>query len=138
MKTIHKLLLLLTLVTMMACEEPIEPLVNESNKLMGFWVNPIQVDTCWRYERAFSFNEGGYGFFFNDDHLFAERKNTGWCGTPPVTYGNFEGTYSRNDSLLTISVEYWGGIANYQWKIITLDDKYLTIYKVKEEFGNQE
>lgn len=65
---------------------------------------------------------------------FIERKNSGWCGTPPVSYSDFEGNWSINDSLLNVSVAYWGGLADYQWKIISLDDKRLTIVVVSQEY----
>lgn len=137
MKAFHKLLLFLSFFTMMACEESIVPIVNDSDQLMGSWIHPTPVDTFWRYERASALENTGYGFTFSFNHQFVERKNAGWCGTPPIIYENYEGTWSRNDSIISVSVTYWGGVANYRWKIITMDDHYLTIYKVKEEYVNQ-
>ena len=137
MKTLHKIFLLLSVIAVLACEETIEPMADQSDNLIGSWVNPVPVDTCWRYERAYGLNNNDYGFAFQSDQVFVERKNAGFCGTPPITYANFEGTWAKKDSIINISVEYWGGIADYQWKVISVNDQYLTIYKVKEEYHNR-
>lgn len=139
MKTLGNVLFfLLTMVTMMACDETIEPKDSPSDLLMGTWINPTPVDTFWQYERAAQLNNGAYGFSFKSNDQFIERKNEGWCGTPPITLVNFEGTWSKKDSLITINVDYWGGKADYQWKIISLDDHHLVIYKVNETYGYNE
>ena len=67
----------------------------------------LQVDN-WneeRKERREELDEAFYGFIIGEDGSFTERKNTGWCGTPPITYGNFEGSWTAvSDSLLDIVV----------------------------------
>ena len=139
MKTFGKVLFFLFLITtMMACEESLQPMDNSSDQLMGTWGNPTQVDTLWQYERAATLDNAGYGFTFKAEDKFVERKNAGWCGTPPISYSNFEGTWTQNDSMITINVDYWGGKADYQWKVISLDDHHLTVYKVKEVYGYEE
>lgn len=139
MKTFGKVLFFLFLITtMMACEESLQPMDNSSDELIGTWINPTPVDTLWQYDRAATLDNAGYGFSFKADDQFVERKNAGWCGTPPVTYSNFEGTWSQNDSLITINVDYWGGKADYQWKVISLDEHHLIVYKVKEVYHYEE
>lgn len=134
MKTINKLILLLSIVTLIACEKSneTETLVNDSDQLIGNWINPIVIDTIWKYERANSLKDNSYGFSFQSRQLFVERKNAGWCGTPPIAYSDFDGTWTKKDSIIKITVAYWGGLVDYQWKIISLDDKNLTIYRLKE------
>ena len=69
-----------------------------------------------------------YGFIIGKDGSFIERKNAGWCGTPPITYKNFEGTWEAvSDSLLEITVGYWGGTINYQMRIVNVDNEMLRI-----------
>ncbi|HET6556461.1 MAG TPA: hypothetical protein VFG54_04045 [Prolixibacteraceae bacterium] len=137
MKTFNKLLLLLLVITLIGCEETIEPKVSNSNPLIGSWINPQSMDTLWRYERADALQDDCPGFTFKAEGWFVERKNAGWCGTPPITYANFNGTWTRNDSLIQITVDYWGGETDYQWRIISVDDHYLMLYKVKEEYRNR-
>lgn len=132
MKTIS--LLILGLFLLFGCSKKDEVIILESEKLVGHWSNPVLTDTVWKYERVGSLQENEYGFSFKPEKVFIERKNAGWCGTPPIVYENYNGTWSRNNSEININVGYWGGNAEYKWKIISLDDRYLTVYKVKEDY----
>lgn len=137
MKILTKILLLLFCITLIGCEETIESKIHHSGPIIGSWINPQYIDTLWRYERANALQVNGPGFTLNPDGLIVERKNSGWCGTPPITYANYDGTWAKKDSLITIIVDYWGGKADYQWKVISVDDRYLTVDKVKEEYQNR-
>jgi len=35
------------------------------------------------------------------------------------------------------SVGYWGGLSDYQWKILSIDKNKLTIKKLKEEYHSE-
>lgn len=135
--TLSKLFLISAIFVATSCEKGVEPNVKSTNELIGNWVNPVAIDSLWKYERANSLNDNGYGFSFSSGNLFVERKNSGWCGTPPISYANFEGVWDWNDSIVDIDVPFWGGIANYRWKIISIDNKSLTIYKLREELQEQ-
>jgi hypothetical protein len=134
MKTMSKLLLFLSVFAWMSCEKNGDPVIDDSDLLLGYWINPVAIDTFLKYERTGGLKEDAYGFGFKADHLFVERKNIGWCGTPPVTYGDEQGTWARHDSLVDIEVPYWGGTGHYQWKIISLDNSSLTVAVVKQEY----
>jgi hypothetical protein len=134
MKAIGKLLLFLSIIACISCETDKDPVIDESNLLMGYWVNPMGIDTLLKYERAGGLKEDDYCFGFETGNLFVERKNAGWCGTPPVTYNDYQGTWAKHDSLIDINVPYWGGTAKYQWKIISLDNSSLTIAIIKQKF----
>jgi hypothetical protein len=126
MKTVNKMILFLSIIILIACEKSNEPIVNDSDKLIGYWINPVAIDTVWKYERANTLKDNDYGFAFKSGQLFVERKNAGWCGTPPISYTDFDGTWTKNDSVINITVGYWGGLADYQWKIILIDNNSLT------------
>jgi hypothetical protein len=126
MKTLNKMILFLSIIILIACEKSNEPIVNDSDKLIGYWINPVAIDTVWKYERANTLKDNDYGFAFKSGQLFVERKNAGWCGTPPISYTDFDGTWTKNDSVINITVGYWGGLADYQWKIILIDNNSLT------------
>lgn len=134
MKTISKILLVLCFFAWISCEENTDPVIDDSELLIGYWFNPIGIDTLLKYERAGGLKEDAYSIGFKTGHSFVERKNEGWCGTPPVTLKNYQGTWAKHDSLIDINVPYWGGTAHYQWKIISLDKSSLTIAVVKQEF----
>lgn len=116
------------------CKKETELLINSDNIVAGYWSEPVMVDTLWRYERVNGLNENAYTLALNEDFTVTERKNVGWCGTPPISYGNYEGIWKKKDSVIQISVGYWGGTADYEWKIISVNDKFLTVYKVKEDY----
>ena len=134
MRTLNILLLVASILILSACGPTVEPPIDDSNKLLGIWVNPIGKDTLWRFERVGALQDTAYGFSFQSDNVFIERKNSSWCGTPPILYENYQGTWTEKDSVISINVGYWGGTCDYQWKIISVDDKYLTVLKMKEEY----
>jgi hypothetical protein len=102
--------------------------------LTGYWVNMQVVDTLLSFTRADKLVENDYGFAFLPEGKFLERKNSGWCATPPIAYADFQGTWSYTDSVITISTGYWGGTATYHWQLISADDKYLTIQIISDEY----
>jgi hypothetical protein len=135
MKAIYKLLLFLSIFVWISCEKDAGPVIDDSDLLLGYWSNREVMDTLFRFERTGGLKENIYGFEFKTGHSFVERKSTGFCGTPPVILSDYEGTWSRQDSLIDIEVPYWGGMEHNQWKIISLDNNFLTIALVKQVFG---
>jgi len=132
-----KLILFLFPVLLFSCEKELELLIQNSDELMGSWTNQVVNDTIMEFTKADSLNNNDYGFEFKPNQVFIERKNSGWCGTPPIAYADFEGTWQRQDSILIIIVEYWGGTADYKWEISSVDENRLKIYKVSEEYHNE-
>lgn len=105
------------------------------DNLQGYWVNPVAKDTLVVYERAGSLQNDGYGFAIMDEQRFLERKNAGWCGTPPIAYANYDGSWELTaDSVLHIRAGYWGGHVDYQWKLVSVTPHKLTLYPLKEEY----
>lgn len=133
MKTGLNIILILGFIALFACEEGDENIVNTDN-LTGYWVNRQVSDTTITFQRSAGLKDNDYGIAFKDDGTFTERKNAGWCGTPPITYSDFEGTWTKNDSIVNITVGYWGGSVDYQWKVIRLDNKELIIKLLMEEY----
>lgn len=132
-----KLILFLFPILLISCEKEQELIIDNSNDLMGCWISPVVNDSVMEYSKAESLKDNEYGFEFKSGQVFIERKNAGWCGTPPIAYADFEGTWQQYDSLLVITVDYWGGTADYEWKIISIDEHSLKIYKISEEYHNQ-
>jgi hypothetical protein len=122
-----------------ACEKE-SPITKKSNQeVMGYWVLPVYGDSLITFSRANSLQENGYGIAMLSDQVCIERKNAGWCGTPPITYADFEGSWSLQlpDSLIVISVPFWGGIAQYQWKILSIDNQNMEVYRLLEDYSVQ-
>jgi hypothetical protein len=133
-----RILILGLLFPWFACEENVVT-VNEGAEinteyLTGCWIHPQYKDSTITYEKSGKLSDQEYGFSFKPENKFLERKNIGWCGTPPVSYGDYEGTWTRNDSILDISVGYWGGTEDYKWKIMSMDQHHLTLFTVAVEY----
>lgn len=134
MKTMPKLFLFLFVISWISCEKDAGPSIDDSDLLLGYWSNRVVTDTLFRFERTGGLAKNIYGFQFKTGHSFVERKSAGFCGTPPVILNDYEGTWSRQDSLIDIEVPYWGGMEHDQWKIISLNSSSMTIAIVKQEF----
>ena len=125
-----KIAFLLALSFMISCEEGLmeADALGENAGIVGTWIDNGYDEDVTLLIRADDFNQSKYGFTIHDDGVFIERKNSGWCGTPPISYDNFEGTWEAvSDSLLTITVGYWGGTMTYQIRIVSLDHENLGI-----------
>ena len=80
------------------------------------------------YSRQNSFDKDKPGICFLKGGKLLKRQNSGWCGTPPITYTNNEGTWELSgDSTIRIRYKFWGGTAEEEWQITSLDDKRLNI-----------
>ena len=130
MKTILKTVLFLLLVTTIGCSQNETIPINESNKLIGYWINPVYTGSELQLTRASSLKSDGYGLSFLEKTQCVERSS-GWCGTPPLTFMDFQGTYSKNDSIIVIIIDNGiNGTQNIKWVIKALDDKTLILERI--------
>jgi hypothetical protein len=133
--TFSRLIIFLLVCSLLACEKNNENSSPYDDLLIGSWFNPRYNDSIAIYDRTVGLLEDEYSFTFNEDNTFVERKNSGWCGTPPISYTSFEGTWATYDSLIEISVGFWGGTADYQWKIQALSETTLIILRLDETYS---
>lgn len=125
-----KYLWLVLLALLWSCEKELAEVdaLGENAGIVGTWVEKGYEEDVLLLDRAEELDPVKYGFIIQEDGRFIENKNAGWCGTPPITYDNFEGTWEAvSDSLLSITVGYWGGIMTYQIRIVSLDMDQLAI-----------
>ena len=135
MKATHYFILLLfSIVFLTSCENDIDLKSDEAELIIGHWISPVYIDTLVQYTRAEGLNDNDYGISFNPGNSLVERQNAGWCGTPPISFANYNGTWSKTGDIIDITVDFWGGKANHKWKVIANDQKTLTIYPVKSEY----
>ena len=107
--------------------------IDPDNLLIGVWNYSDYNDNASVYTRSSDFTDGPC-FKFNADGTMTERKNSGWCGTPPISYADYPGTWAMlNDTLVQISDGYWGGTINYKIDIESIDSKILKASFVYEE-----
>ena len=130
MKTILKTVLFLLLMTTIGCEDNNEPIpINESNKLIGHWIIPVYTDSELQLTRASSLKSNEYGLSFLEKTQCVERSS-GWCGTPPLSFMDFQGSWTRTDSILIVTIDNGLGMQNIKWIIKTLDDKTLVLERM--------
>ena len=131
MKTLLKTVLFLLLVTTIGCEDNNETIpINESNKLLGHWINPVYTGSELQLSRASSLKTDQYGLSFLEKTQCVERSS-GWCGTPPLSFMDFKGTWTRTDSVLIITIDNGlSGTQNIKWVIKTLDNKTLIMERI--------
>ena len=102
-----------------------------SPNLFGVWEYANWEDGATTMRRVTALPNDNSGFIIYDDGKFVERKNSGWCGTPPIAYKNYEGDWSKEtEQELKVSVGYWGGTEIYSMKIISLDFNELKYEKI--------
>lgn len=121
---------LIVLFLLVSCEKEnlVADALGSNASIIGTWVeDSFSGDTVLLY-RAGELDPDAYGFSIKNDGTFIERKNSGFCGTPPIAYDNFEGSWKAvSDSLLDITVDFWGGVMTFQMRIISVDAEELAI-----------
>lgn len=121
----------LLLFSILSCKKDVELGIEN---LVGRWSDPIYSDsliTLGKIKRS----KDSYQITFMSDGGLIERKNAGWCGTPPISYADFAGSWSLVDSTITINVGYWGGDANYKWQIVSIDNTHLIVKVLNQEYN---
>jgi len=125
-----KLVFLMLMGLLFSCEKELFELdsLGENVGIVGTWIQEGYQGDTTLLRRAGDLDEHKYGFTIQEDGTFVERKNSGWCGTPPIAYANYEGAWEAlSDSLLSITVDYWGGVMTYQIRIVSLNAEDLAI-----------
>lgn len=120
---------LLTCITVAACEKQ-DTFVKD--ELIGVYINSEYSDSLITFTRGIELPESDYAIQFKATGKLSERNNAGWCGTPPITYDNFEGSWKRENEFVDYTVEFWGGTMDIKWEIITLDNKILKVKLIEQ------
>jgi hypothetical protein len=115
MKNLVIILILLVFISLSCEKGKVE--INPDNLLLGTWVYSEWENDASVYVRKNEFADNQC-YRFNSDGTLTERKNSGWCGTPPITYADYDGTWSViNDTLVSVTAGYWGGTTTYKMDI---------------------
>jgi hypothetical protein len=125
MKRIALILFLLSSLFFSCTKEQIK--IDPDNLLIGVWVFSEYKDDITIFKRDQEFTDNDC-LKFNSDGTLIERKNSGWCGTPPISYANYNGTWSIvNDTLVQVKVGYWGGTTSYKLDIESISPTTLKV-----------
>nr|WP_143404095.1 hypothetical protein [Gaetbulibacter sp. 4G1] len=116
----------------MTCESENDIIVDSNNLLIGSWVEPNYANEQTVFKRASSLPNDAYGIEFKTNGDFIERSS-GWCGTPPLVFSDYEGKWGLKNTLVTITQQYYP--TNYSWRIVSVTETELI---VKRELTEQE
>ena len=116
-------LMVLACFILAGCEKQ-HPDLKGFDDLIGFWTTPVfeyntDGKSIYTYSRDNTLLFDSMGIQFVNNGTLIERKNAGWCATPPITYDNYSGKWKiQNSDEIEIDVFYWGGMEHRIWKII--------------------
>ena len=107
--------------------------IDPDNLLIGVWNYSGFQDNTNIFSRNNEFIDN-HCYRFNSDGTLTERKNSGFCGTPPISYADYSGTWTiLNDTLIQINVGYWGGTTRYKLDIEVINSNSLEASYVPED-----
>ena len=126
------IIILLSLLSFLSCTKDKITFGTEA-LLEGIWVSSGWEENTLILEKKSALQSDRPGYIFYEDGKLVERKNAGWCGTPPVTYDNFSGEWScKSSSLIDINVAFWGGKTRYSLEIVAITSNKLKVRQVME------
>jgi hypothetical protein len=101
-----------------------KPVNQQKTEIECIWIFDSYENGHYVYKKAEQFDPKKQGIAFKENGELIKRQNAGWCGTPPISYSNFEGKWkwTAEDTIL-IEYKYWGGVANAKLKVVSLDDQ---------------
>ena len=76
--------------------------INDDNLLLGSWIEPNYEGERITFKRSNKLLDKSYGITFIQNGSFTE-KTSGFCGTPPLSFFNIEGTFALDNNLISIS-----------------------------------
>lgn len=105
--------------------------------LLGRWSQTELIEDVTRYEPTDLLGQKGRWMEFKENGVLAVRQNSGWCGTPPISYSTYTGTYSISKDSLTLKHGFWGGKMESYYQIVAtakdrLDLRYLGMKQQRE------
>ena len=72
---------------------------------------------------------------FSEGGKLQVRQNAGWCGTPPISYRTYEGSYELTaQGQLTLKHGFWGGIDTSYHKLIDVSADTLRLQFIDREY----
>lgn len=128
MKVTEILFSMLIFFSISSCEK--ENTIQPANhEYLGHWSFPEYTDSSVIYSRVNDLSMDNYGFSILGNAVFIEKRNSGWCGTPPISYAVYTGSWRElSDSVLFIQTEYWGGELELKYHIIRIENETLEIW----------
>lgn len=144
MKNYFPSIIFVLLVCLTSCEKTND--FDDKTNIQGYWMiehhSPEEaeylMDSILVFNRVDKLDFYGYGFALLDEGYFIERKNSGWCATPQILYGNFVGEWIVDPDEINLISDYWatnlqGERIHQQWELMTISKDQLSIKRINLE-----
>lgn len=109
------------------------------NPIEGTWVldkgETVSDEVIFSFHRASAFEQDKPGYAFRPNGLLISRQNAGWCGTPPISYAETQGAWSKDRSKVILNGKYWGGNFILEFKINQLNENQLQVKQVSAKYN---
>jgi hypothetical protein len=115
-------------------EDAIIPPHQYEKAILGYWnfEDANTEHTIYKHAEDFSNTPG---FKFLEDGRIIDRKNIGFCGTPPITYQNYTGTWEFIDeNTIQVVSHDWTGEVKFKIYIKELNETFMSV-KIEYEIS---
>jgi hypothetical protein len=101
----------------------------------GIWVRTHYASGTYEFTRSKKLLKQNPGLQFEKAGKMVSRSNASFCGTPPITFRNYDGVYSINpsDSTLHTIYEFWGGKIDQTFKIKFIGSSEMVLESIERE-----
>lgn len=101
-------------------------------QIIGSWIffEDVSNDTFFSIKKVKKLDHDKPGIVFKKNGKLIKRQNSGWCGTPPIAYANYDGTWELRKNTLSLKYSFNNGEMEEEWEIIERKNSIL-IYKLK-------
>jgi hypothetical protein len=104
--------------------------IDPKNLMIGTWDYSGYLDNTSIFTRSEEFINN-HCYRFNPDGSLTERNYAGFCATPPVSYSDYQGSWTiLNDTLISVNVGYWGGTMTYKLDIESVNSNTLKLVNI--------
>ncbi|WP_203257726.1 hypothetical protein [Hyunsoonleella ulvae] len=110
----------------MKCEPNEDSVLDTSNLLLGNWSDAQYTDENITFKRYNTLPEDAYGISFKAKGDLIERSS-GWCGTPPLHFSDYDGAWELTDDVITITQDHFPN--TYVWRILSVTETELVVTK---------
>lgn len=92
------------------------------NRILGTWANRLHNEEFVTLNKQLNIPDDQYSITFFADGTILEVKNAGWCGTPPISYAEFGGTWETKGDTVFLEAEFWGGTEPQKWFVHSINE----------------
>ena len=112
---------------------------SSEKNILGHWTHEgVDKNEIAQYKSKSSFPKTKGGIAFLENGKLIVRQNAGWCGTPPISYSNFDGEWKWIDkNNVSLRYAFWGGTILEEWEIISVDKTSMKVKNIKHEMSKE-